>query len=379
MLQELLDSVAKIGDNSSGSVNFLELIGQESRELTHSKMIASLLDPNGVHGQGTLFLRLFVDTFLPGKLEDFDFESAKVEIEKDCGKIGFDEFDNAIGGRIDIYIEDVNNNVIAIENKIYALDQPNQLGRYFQAIRTSKSYEIIYLTLDGHEPSMASARGTTRSHLNRCSYHEHVIQWLNKSLSLIKEDSNLRFILEQYISVLRKLTEKYAAAKFIAASWSNMKAALLAESSIEIARQRLVDVFMSKIAGYYTEGHMDSEHIDPSLFRDKEGCHLIFNTDCLKVDVCIEWRLFIRVSLTEEGKEKFPQGIHIPKGWIECDEPENIAWRYITVDGEKLDFHNISKPVQQFLDLNDDIEGQYNEITAKSYGDIEQAIKEFSL
>lgn len=374
MLRKLLNSITELSKTNTDSVNFLTLIGQETRELTHSKVIASLLDPNGAHGQGVLFLRLFVETFLPGKFKDFDYESAMVEVEKDCGNI---DFDNENGGRIDIYIEDGNNNVIVIENKIFATDQPNQLGRYSQSVGDSKSFEIIYLTLDGHEPSFTSAKGTSRAHFNQCSYHEHVIQWLHDCLDKMNSNFNLRVILEQYIEVIRKLTEKFKVAKLITSSSSTMYAALLAESSLEIARQMLISDFMASLDNLYYSGY-DSAHFDSIIYRDKEGCHLILKRDYLKIDVCIEWRLFIRVSLTKEGREKFPEGLYIPEGWIKCEEPGNIAWRYITIDGEKVDFHNISKPVEQFLDLKDNFRTNI-EVLKKTHSDIERAIKEFQV
>lgn len=372
MLTNLLKSLAEWSKYKKESVNFLSLIGQENKELTHSRIIASLLDPNGAHGQGSLLLRLFVATLLPDKmdkLKNFNFESAKVEVEKDFGKLDFDKFDNAIGGRIDIYIEDENNNVIVIENKIFADDQPNQLGRYFQAIRSCKSFEIIYLTLDGHLPSFTSANSTSWRHLNLCSYHEHVIQWLSDSLLAIKGGTHLANILEQYISAVEELTQKYEVAKTITGSSSVMKAAILVESTMETARQMLIRDFMTKLADYcYKHNNYNLEHTEPLMFRDKEGCHLVFNTDLFKIDVCIEWRLFLRVSLTEDGVSKYPEGISIPEGWTKCESPDNLAWKYITIEGEKLDFHNISKPVMKFLDLKDKlpetgIEGEvYKEI-----------------
>src|ERR1700722_19415830 len=42
--------------------NLFRLLDRSYREITHDRILADILDPHGSHGQGTLFLRLFMDT-----------------------------------------------------------------------------------------------------------------------------------------------------------------------------------------------------------------------------------------------------------------------------------------------------------------------------
>ena len=90
-------------------------------ELGLSRILADLLDPDGPHGQGTLFLERFVDG-----LEDLrdwpDLRDRRISVDV--------EHVIRANRRIDIYIEigDAKaTHCLAIENKPYAEDQKNQI------------------------------------------------------------------------------------------------------------------------------------------------------------------------------------------------------------------------------------------------------------
>lgn len=347
MLKELIDNMIAINRSKSQTPTFLSLIGQESREMTHSAFIAALLDPKGVHGQGTLFLRSFVEIFVPSMADSIDYESVKVEIEKSLGEEDDDKFDNQIAGRIDIYLEDKNNNVIVVENKIYAPDKPKQIARYCYYTRSAERREVIYLTLDGHWPSSLSLDDEYQSHYIRCSYSQHVIQWLNSCLGIINNQPALSAIIEQYIQVLSNLTDEYRAAEYIASSYDTMKAALLAQSGVEIARQKVITEFMEEIASYMTINYHYRELLrnNNKLFQDKEGWH--FDISDGLIDICIDQCLFIRVK--SKDKNASHKDLQPSEGWTQSEGSEDLVWSYVRVDGEVLDFLNLSKPVQQFL------------------------------
>lgn len=86
-------------------------------ELGLSEVIAWLLDPSGSHAQGDRFLQAFVRSCLGW--QDFDAARATVRLEAHCGQ----------QRRIDILIES-GSAAIAIENKPWAEDQPNQVKDY---------------------------------------------------------------------------------------------------------------------------------------------------------------------------------------------------------------------------------------------------------
>ncbi len=85
----------------------------------HSRFIYSMLNPQGSHYCGNIFLKTFFQQ-LPDTLKDFiDVEQAKVFREKD---------------NIDLLIHD-NHNFMIIENKLNAIDQKYQITRYIQYIK----------------------------------------------------------------------------------------------------------------------------------------------------------------------------------------------------------------------------------------------------
>jgi len=141
----------------------------------HSAFLAELLNPQGSHGQGDIFLKLFV------KDHDFDFASAKVKVEKHIGSVG-----QTTGGRIDIDIWDKNDFHIIVENKIYAKDQENQLIRYYNYGKGKRKFKLFYLTLEGDMPDEETSCCDKESQIalkesedyTLLSYKVDILEWL---------------------------------------------------------------------------------------------------------------------------------------------------------------------------------------------------------
>ena len=110
--QKLLSGVAEIIGGNRNDFNIFDMLGQNTRELTHSAFIAQLLNPRGGHGMNTCFLELFIETLNSGSRGygclNFDLEGTEIEIEKDFG-VKQGKGVEAVGGRIDIYIKNKNN------------------------------------------------------------------------------------------------------------------------------------------------------------------------------------------------------------------------------------------------------------------------------
>lgn len=156
-LKELLSEVTTISKNydeiaktSGENFNIFSIMSMESDErYTHSAIIGELLNPKGSHGQGSIFLKLFIDEIEPlKKWDNFEYESAVVIIEEHLGKID-EEYSR--GGFIDIVIKSGNKTII-IENKIYAPEQKNQLQRYKYHYRECECV-LLYLNLSGISPT----------------------------------------------------------------------------------------------------------------------------------------------------------------------------------------------------------------------------------
>ncbi|MGE4315655.1 PD-(D/E)XK nuclease family protein [Acinetobacter sp.] len=209
LIKQIVEIINKDKDHGD-YFNLLMLSGVGSSEVfTHTPILKELLDPTGSHGQKDLFLKSFIDYF------ELVFEidhSFAIKREFRCEQ-----------GQIDLLLEN-KNKVIIIENKIYAADQSKQLNRYYDyCIERKKIPLIIYLTLQGNEPTKFSL-GKIKSiedkyfieknneirfiDLQCLSYREDISGWLESTLSLIKETPNIKAALNQYLNLLKMLTGK---------------------------------------------------------------------------------------------------------------------------------------------------------------------------
>ncbi len=187
---------ARITGENFNVFSILNLTTNEVR--THSAFLAALLDPFGTHGQGPLYLRLFLSE--TGIIKDeFDPELAQVQVEIDVGRI---DNDGSNGGRIDILLTDSKKRHIMIENKIYAADQHNQLLRYHNF---DPAGCLLYLTLFGDAPSQFAT--ANKPFEFRCiSYYAHVLNWLNECYKNSAGLPNVRETIFQYRTLICRLT-----------------------------------------------------------------------------------------------------------------------------------------------------------------------------
>jgi hypothetical protein len=202
-VKSVLSKYRKVNELTGENFNVFKILKLESSEVRmHSSFIAELLNPKGSHGQGDIFLRLFIKRFC-FKKKDFDISSCYVEIEKHTGFINEDRTE---GGRLDIFICDKHNNHIIIENKIYAGDQQNQLVRYNSY---SLDADILYLTLDGKKPSENSRGNLVEDEHFKCiSYKKNIIDWLVDCRKEMAIFPIIREAITHYINLIKYLTNQ---------------------------------------------------------------------------------------------------------------------------------------------------------------------------
>tara|TARA_R110000744_G_scaffold64926_2_gene133464 strand:+ start:892 stop:2118 length:1227 start_codon:yes stop_codon:yes gene_type:complete len=200
--KELLKSIGEISKKyeelekvSGEAFNIFKVINITSEEVRlHSKFLAELLNRKGSHGQGDVFLKLFVKQLGI----ELDTSSTTVEVEKYIGVKT-----DTTGGYLDIYISDNKGGCITIENKIYAKDQENQLLRYFN----NNASNILYLTLWGDEPDVDSRKDlVVDKHFKIISYQQDIIGWLQECRKEAVELPLLREGITHYINLVKILT-----------------------------------------------------------------------------------------------------------------------------------------------------------------------------
>jgi len=203
-VKTIADAYRLVKKHTGEDFNIFSVLRKENCEVSHSRIIAELLNPKGSHSQGVTFLKEFVKVVGDG-ISEFDIDDAAVvEVEKYIG----DKTDSE-GGRIDILIKDRHGRLIIIENKIWAGDQGKQLYRYNQyGKKSGEKCEILYLTLNGKDPSDYSLGVDNGIQFTNISYEVHITKWLE---SCHKETSSFPIIREtitQYLNLVKDLTNQ---------------------------------------------------------------------------------------------------------------------------------------------------------------------------
>ena len=105
-----------------------------------SRIVADLLKPEGKHGQGIVFLQLLLDKVgfkVDGKIDD-----SRVDVE-----LTIDD-----QRRLDVAVRIDERHCLAIENKPYAADQPDQVKDYLCWLSQYEKHMLIYLSPTGEGP-----------------------------------------------------------------------------------------------------------------------------------------------------------------------------------------------------------------------------------
>lgn len=199
-VKTIVNSYSRINKLSGQNFNLFTLLRKESDEVRlHSKFISELLDPNGSHQQGTLFLDSFLDII---QIKNFETKNATSSIEYYTGVINKNK---DVGGNIDILVRSQNNKVIKIENKIYAKEQENQLLRYHNF---QKDGYLIFLTLRGKKSNNHKDLADKNISYQQISYRKEITEWLQVCIEKCATVPIVRESIVQYLNLVKKITHQ---------------------------------------------------------------------------------------------------------------------------------------------------------------------------
>lgn len=317
------EEIARItGEN----FNMFQTLGLQYTEWSHSKIIAELLNPKASHCMGDEFLKLFLNEIVEiGKtqklddseiqknrecrcqklkdyIQNYELKSTKVEIEK-----------TAKFGRPDIVISG-DQAIVVIENKIYAEDQEKQLVRYRDSF--CEKATIVYLTLDGREPSTDSTGEDKNTYDILMSYKDII-----KLLEQYKEKSvnfpYLRETLAQYINLLKILTGQTRRNDMsdeivitsVLKSPDNVKAAfaLIAEADT-IKRQIVFKYFVPAMEKLATEHSLTFDYSKERDFIKQPLWGISLSNPLLENN-----HIYIRFQFEDRNLQNFRYGFHASK------------------------------------------------------------------
>lgn len=240
----ILDEYRNKRDKAGLDYNVFSLMGIERNELnTHEYMIFTILNYRTNSKLREEFVRLFLISMgLPKS-----FQNEKWMVEK--------EHFTENKGRIDLFFktEGHSKRCVVVELKIDAGDQKLQLKRYEDYVleNTYEDYRIIYLTLDGKEPSEQSYEGITNPRKLLCrSFREHLLEWLNNCIETCQQyDVDAGFI-QQYKILIMKLVEEEVMEQDIVGlikGSKELKACLGLVEALSIVKGQLLYDFMDEI------------------------------------------------------------------------------------------------------------------------------------
>ena len=225
--------------NRRRTYNIYQLLDITDKEIQMCRILADLLDPDGVHDEGIKYLKVFFDTVLHIDLPDSVLRGAKVERE----------YPIINKRRIDIVI-DYQGGFIPIEVKINAEDMKSQCYDYYHfARKTDPDTFVVYLTRNGCMPSAYSLTGEKGDRLDEkyihcISFEGDILSWLDKIKRIA--DENMVPMLEQFegavLDFLYSEGESYKMdlSEKILESSSNLRTAIAIADSLNFAKAELM-------------------------------------------------------------------------------------------------------------------------------------------
>lgn len=330
--------------------NVFTITGISERETLMCRMLHDLLNPLGSHGQGDVYLKLFIEKIVKLPLTDEDYKHATVAYE----------YMISDKRRIDIVIITPNYR-IPIEVKIYAGDQKNQCHDYYQWAVNSNVY---YITIEGRMPAKSSLASLQPSQITCVSFEKDIIHWLEKCMTTIQtvHVTSIREIIRQMIEAIRLFCgevgdeEMNETLQLIMRDKQTMKNAKLIQEAFEKSHGEMIRKVFERLKeeipfeytpkdGDYQSDNFSSIHNYRSRpypimwFKMYDDWH-----DGLDLYMYIEvnWRLYVGFSTFDNNGEQrcdskiFSQ--YVPDLKVE----EFVVWDYLPNSSESPLFHKPS-------------------------------------
>ena len=248
-----------IYQKTGGYFNIFEITNVSTDEVIICRLLHDLLNPNGSHKQGNIYLKLFVQSVLQLTIAEEEYTKAVV----------YREFLVDANRRIDLVIQ-TPSHFIPIEVKIFAVDQPNQCEDYSKRALNSKVY---YLTRFGTAPSIVSLgklvlNNNSYDKITNISFAHDILQWLTNCLEH-KETikiAPIREVLLQFISVIRNFTnqleddKEMEIKKIITASAVSMKSAVQIEQSLKACKIDLMNKVFTELEKRIEKEKLQNEY-----------------------------------------------------------------------------------------------------------------------
>lgn len=199
LLKKIYDTTQSIPVyHSKTSYNLFQTLEISGKEVLMCRFLADLLNPEGSHGCGILFLKTFLEEVLQEKRMPDSLLTHTIIIK---------EYVIDKERRIDLVIQNVDF-FIPMEVKIYAGEQEGQCFDYFAKAKNSK---LVYLTRFGDQPSLYSRKQRGGSgilpigQIQCISWSEDISGWLERRLDSLPQPIEGAVI--QYLDAIHRVSD----------------------------------------------------------------------------------------------------------------------------------------------------------------------------
>jgi hypothetical protein len=212
-------------------------------EIEISGIMADLLNPQGTHGQGSNYLKIFLQNL---GISFDPHEKWKVEKEK-----WTDE-----RGRLDIYLSS-NKSIIAIENKPWAREQDNQVTRYVTELTKNSAGKKWLLLYIGNNPPKTIDDDVRRKLEEDKKFILVSFLKIERWISDCKKETKalpVSIFLDYFLGYIRTevngeidMNEQKETVDVIMKSEETIKSAFLVSGSIESLKKNLIAILMDDL------------------------------------------------------------------------------------------------------------------------------------
>lgn len=263
--------------------NMVSVVRRPTHEVgMHSNVLYSLLDPEGKHYQGRLFLDLFIEHVLKLPLKDFsdDISVVAEELTED-------------NRRIDFTIKS-SHTCIGIEMKVNSGDSENQISDYHKHLSDENRHnnikpQMYYLTKFGNDADPSSTNGVDVVNI---SFKKHILTWLKLCQEEIKNITNLNIAFDNYIEIVQGITMQHRSNIIqIEEELVNNKKELptvleLLNKDKEI-KGRILYSFFNDVIAFATARKFSLVSLK---HPNKDGSHINYHSE-VELKTCINWYL----------------------------------------------------------------------------------------
>lgn len=198
-IQLISEKYQILAKETGKNFNIFEIAHINTDEVRLCRVLNELINPNGKHCLGRLYLDLFLKIVL--KINPEKLKSPVVEREKVIERLR----------RIDICITDNSSEApicIPIEVKINAGDQEAQLYDYAKKSHCFGGLKVYYLTKYGDKPSDYSRYKLCKDEIGCISWREDILNWLNACICSPETiyRAPIREILQQFKMTVQNFT-----------------------------------------------------------------------------------------------------------------------------------------------------------------------------